>query len=166
MGSVMACAILVIGNDGADNPSLPNKLNLDGVDRPLKPESVFMMDGYRAREYTVKGETIIVVKVAKITIGIVAVVWVPSDSVTNAKGWFDRIAGNDLTILGQWKCVMNAGDFTSPALVADVTEPAMSVKAAWPTSWRKRRVGESGDPKNGVPVPAPTGVPIIGVTIA
>lgn len=166
MGSVMAAAIVVIGNDGSDNPSLPNKLNLDGADRQLKPSSVFQMDGFRAREYVVRGETIIVVKVAKIAAGIVAVVWVPSDTPVNAKAWFDRLAGNDLAILGQWRCVLNGGDFTSPALLADVTEPAMSVKAAWPRNWRKRRAGESGDPKNGVPVPAPTGVLIIGVTVA
>jgi len=103
----------------------------------------------------------VVQQVATLPGATVAVLWAV-ENCPRVRASLQRMRALNI-VRGLWPVVRNAqGERTVPSLNSDDSALAVSVRAAWPQWWRRRRAGDSaGDPMNGVPAALPTGALLV-----
>jgi len=165
----MTCAIVVINNDGSDQPSSPVAMTKDGRRWPLRPLGTIDVGGFTGKQFAVGEDVIVIVKVAKIAAGIVCVIWVPSNARNDVARFLSRLTGTDLQdlIARKWDCEVGpSGEITSAALTAATGTIPNAVKAAWPVQWAMRTGAETQGDRAGTPRGVPLGALCVGAAVS
>lgn len=147
----------------AGSPDMPSK---NGGDDIFERVESIQVGGKPAWEYRHPSGKLIVVQYVADLPGarFIAVAWVPQLSRKTRDRPIDIIMRRLPCVVRDWAV---DDDWTSPDLQADVSVAAMAVKAAWPSGWRLRAIGDDpGDPINGIPAAPPTGAQYIASGLA